>query len=202
MEKKYGQLVRNVSNGLLDSADLMALPMQTLLKTHMRVGNETYFKAHGHKGLTTLMKKDVKVIGSLVKFNFIGKDGVPIFLSKKFSSQYVIRLKELLKSKKNDEFVFTKNGLVLHENDFKQAFLKYCGQEFYPHIIRSYYATTQVRKFLARGKVGKLEKEKLFMSLAHELGHKKYNKKKQVWQDSYAVTINSYIQPELFEKLV
>ena len=198
--KHYDKLTRNVSKALLDKDDLMALPMFTLLNTYMRVGNEIYYKTHKHKGLTTLKKEDISVKGKNVIFKYIGKDGVPINIDKKFSDKYVKRLSSYLKNVKKGEFVFAKNGHPLHETEFKHAFLKYCGQEFYPHIVRSYHATSKVKTFLAKNKnFGKNQVEELFMSIAHDLGHKKFDKKKQQWQDHYTVTVNSYIQPELVE---
>ena len=59
-EEKYPLLLQKVSKAL-KQGDYMALPVYTLLKTHMRVGNEVYYKAHGHKGLTTLKKKNLKI---------------------------------------------------------------------------------------------------------------------------------------------
>ena len=51
--------------------------MYTLLKTRMRIGNEIYYRTNGHKVLTTLKKRDITINGEKVKFEYIGKDGVP-----------------------------------------------------------------------------------------------------------------------------
>lgn len=201
-EKNYKKLMSNIRRSLGDENDYMAVPMHTLLNTHMRVGNETYFKRDGHKGLTTLMKNNILVKSPLVMFNYVGKDGVPINISKKFLNTYISRLKNILDSRKNKEFVFEKNGRILHEHDFKEAFRKYCGHEFYPHIVRSHYATMKVKNFLkTEKKITKEKADKLFIKIAHELGHKKFNKKNHDWQDNYTVTIHSYVQPELIERL-
>lgn len=195
-ENHYRKLLRNVTKALHDKNDTMALPMYTLLKTCMRVGNEIYYKAHKHKGLTTLRRRDVTVKGDVVSFDFVGKDGVPITIQQQFPKVYVKRLRSVLRA--TNGFIFTRKGKVLHERDFKKAFQKYCGEQFYPHIVRSHYATQTVRKFIqkttqtTRGKVNTL-----FLSIANKLGHKKYNKKEKVWQDSHTVTVNSYVQPEL-----
>ena len=199
-EKKYSLLESNVAKALLDKKDLMAVPIHTLLKTYMRVGNEIYFKSHKHKGLTTLTKNDVKVQGNLVTFNYVGKDGVPIKILQKFSTNYIRRLNQLLKSK--NQFIFSKSGKTLNEHDFSTAFKKYCGSEFYPHIVRSHYATMMVKRFLAKKqKITKENVEKLLKKIAHNLGHKKFNKKTQEWQEHYTVTVNNYIQPELLKKI-
>ncbi|MBT3298315.1 hypothetical protein HN385_05295 [archaeon] len=201
-DKNYFKLISNVENALLDKTDNMVVPMFTLLNTFMRVGNEIYFKANGHRGLTTITKNNVSIDGNTVKFKYLGKDGVPINITHSFSKQYVNRLKSILKKKNKDEFIFLINGHTLHEADFKKAFKKYCGKEFYPHIVRSHYATVKVKKFLeGRKKANKEEVNELYLSIAHHLGHKKFNKKKQVWEEHYAVTVNSYVQPELVNQV-
>lgn len=200
--KHFFKLRINVTKALKDKYDEMAVPMHTLLNTNMRIGNEIYYKAHGHKGLTTLVKGDVKVKGNGVTFNYVGKDGVPIQIFKHFSPIYISRLKYTLKQRKTNDFVFSINNRMLYEQDFKKAFQKYCGHEFYPHIVRSHFATIRVEKFLKnKSKVTKEESQQLFLEIAHELGHKKFNKKTNEWQDHYAVTVNSYIRPELVETL-
>jgi len=201
-EKVYPKLKSTVKKALKDKNDLLALPMFTLLNTYMRVGNEIYYKTHGHKGLTTLKKGDIKIKGNEVTFDYIGKDNVPLKITKKFPAEYVNRLKNSINKKKNTDFVFTNNGKLLHGNDFKKAFSEYCGKEFYPHIVRSHYATTTVKDFLKKNKkASKEDVQVLFTSIAQKLGHKKFSKKTNVWEDSYTITVNSYIQPELAEKV-
>ena len=208
-EKCYTKLRTNVTKALSNFEDYMALPMYTLLNTYMRVGNEMYFKVNKHKGLTTIMKKDVKIKGSEVSFNYIGKDGVPIHIRRHFNKNYIKRLKDILNKGKKSDFVFIhpETKKVLQDSDFKKAFLRYCGKEFYPHIVRSYYATSEAKKFLQE-KVENREKEvtkeevnTLFLNIAQKLGHKRFNKKNNQWQEHYTVTVNSYIQPRLVEEI-
>lgn len=190
--KKYNNLIKKVKRDLLENNSL-AVPMYTLLKTHMRVGKETYFKTHGHKGLSTLTKENIRIKNKVVTFEYIGKDGVPNQISHKFPKKYIEQLNSLLKLKKKDEFIFP---------NLEKAFFNYCGHEFYPHIVRSYYATMKVKKFLeGHRKFSSEEIKKLFLSIAHELGHKKFDKKDGKWHEHYVVTVNSYIQPELVEKV-
>jgi len=202
-EKKYPVLERNVLKSLEDRKDYMALPIFTLLKTYMRVGNEIYYKAHKHKGLITLKKSDLRIKGDLVNFKYLGKDGVPQNITKKFPEIYIKNLKSLLLGMKKEDFIFrNQQGNLLNENDFKKAFERYIGEGFYPHIVRSYFATKQTEEFLKRHKKPRKEEVKSFLTyVAEELGHKKFSKKKGCWEDSYSVTIAHYIQPELAEKL-
>ncbi|MBT4174318.1 hypothetical protein HOC80_03950 [archaeon] len=200
-EKVYPILKKKVTSALRNKEDYMALPMYTLLKTHIRVGNEIYYKAHKHKGLATLKKKDIKIVGNDVVFDFIGKDGVPINIRKTFPASYVKRLKACLKKCKDYVFV-SDRGHVLNDHMFKLAFRNYCGKEFYPHIIRSYYATAKAKEFLKEHrKCTKDEMNLFFLSVAQGLGHKKFSKKSGLWEDSFTVTLNHYIEPNLVEKI-
>jgi len=203
-DKVYGKLLDNVALGLKNVEDHLSIPMYTLLKTHMRIGNEIYYKAHGHKGMTTLKKKDIKIKGNKVIFNYIAKDGVPRLIEQEFPKEYLERLKRQIKPLKDNDFVFTscRTGHPLKETEFKKAFVKYCGKEFYPHIVRSHYATSRVKEFLkGKNKANLEEVKELYLSIASELGHKKFIKKENRWIDNYSVTVSHYIQPELVQKV-
>ncbi len=201
--KHFSLLLKNVSSALKNQEDSFAVPMYTLLKTQMRIGNEIYYKAHNHKGLTTLKKHDLKIKGDKVTFNYLAKDGVPRLIEQRFPQRYIERLERKIKPLKPHDFVFASaNGHPLREQEFKKAFQQYCGKEFYPHIVRSYYATNEVKKFLqGRKKASKEEVNKLYLSVAAKLGHKKFVKKENQWKDNYTVTVNHYIQPQLVEKV-
>jgi len=202
-EKLYPILKKNVSSALKNKNDNFALIMYTLLKTCMRVGNEIYYKAHGHKGLTTLEKNDILIYGNKVTFKYLAKDGVPRIISDVFPDIYVTRLKEKLKQLKSSSFVFTNDlGKPLHDKQFKMAFKKYCGKEFYPHIVRSYYATSVAKDFLKNHNIASRDEVKtLFLSIADKLGHKRFSKKHKKWESNFNVTVHHYIEPGLVEKV-
>jgi len=199
----YLKLIKNVSSALKNKKDNLALPMYTLLRTRMRIGNEIYYKLHNHKGLTTLKKKNIKIKGKEIEFKYVGKDGVPQDIKKKFPELYVKRIRKHLNNLKANDFVFvSKSGKPLPEKDFKLAFKKYCGQEFYPHIVRSHYATTKVKNFIkGKRKLSKKEVNELYLEIAASLGHKKFVKKDNVWKESSSVTVGHYIEPKLVEKV-
>ncbi len=201
-EKIYPKLTDNVLRSLKNPEDIYALPMYTLLKTYMRVGNEINYNKNGHKGLTTLIKKDISINKNEVTFKYLAKDGVPMEISKEFPKEYITRLKENLNRKKNSEFIFLKDNKPLKDTDLMNAFEKYCGQKFYPHIVRSFYATSKAKDFLQKHKNAKKEQiNSLFLEIAEQLGHKRFDKKHNAWKDNYTVTIHHYIQPELVKKI-
>ena len=201
----FNKIVLKLNRNLLANLDKdpMVLPMIILLKTKMRVGNEIYYLKTNHKGLTTLKKEDVRITGSTVVFEYIGKDGVPQKKECVFSMDVVSSLKKLMRGKKKEDFLFVgSTGHPLKDTAFEASFKNYCGTLFYPHIVRSAYATKRVQNFLkGRRRVLKTEVEKLYTSIANELGHKKFSKKKELWETSYQVTINHYIAPELVKKI-
>ena len=202
-ERIYPKLEKNVELALKDESDIYAVPMYTLLKTYMRVGNEMNYKANGHKGLTTLTKKDISIKNNQATFNYIAKSGVPMKIVQDFPQTYIKRLKEAIRNKKNSEFIFTnESNKPLKDTDFMRAFENYCGEKFYPHIVRSFYATKKAKDFLQdHKKAEKDEIKDLFTEIAEKLGHKRYDKKNNEWKDSYTVTIHHYIQPDLVNKI-
>ncbi|MBI2598371.1 MAG: hypothetical protein HYW50_04195 [Candidatus Diapherotrites archaeon] len=202
--KNFQKIKKKVLAALHDKNDWLAVPVYTLLKTYMRVGNEIYYKARKHKGLTTLKKKDISIDSDSVTFNYISKGGVPVKITEKFPATYISRLKNQLELLEPHSFVFTdkSNGHPLKDSQFKEAFKKYCGKEFYPHIVRSFYATKKAEEFLKKHRSATKDQVKeLYLSIAEKLGHKKFVKKKHEWENSYSVTVSHYIQPELVERI-
>jgi len=201
--KVYNKLEKNVITQLNKRDDIYALPIYTLLKTCMRVGNEANYNENGHKGLTTLKKSDITIQKNKVQFKFIAKSGVPMKIIEDFPENYIKRLKERLNQIKNSDFIFTSSEKrPLKDTDFMKAFEIYCGEKFYPHIVRSYYATKRAEEFIKQHKeADKQEVNQLFLSIADKLGHKKFDKKNNEWKDNFTVTIHHYIQPSLVEKI-
>jgi DNA topoisomerase I len=54
---------------------VLAVVVELLDLTHIRVGNEEYARANGSYGLTTLRRKHAKVNGSTIRFTYRGKSG-------------------------------------------------------------------------------------------------------------------------------
>ncbi|MFH0977987.1 MAG: hypothetical protein V1837_01665 [Candidatus Woesearchaeota archaeon] len=201
-EKVLPKLRRNVLFGLRNK-DFMALPLYTLLKTYMRVGGEVYDKINGHEGLTTLRKKDIKIQKDNVMFTFSGKNGVPQKIEEEFPEVYVTSLAKKIRTLRPNEYVFT-NGLhhVIRDTEFESAFLKYCGKRFYPHLVRSYYATFTIEKYLKKNPhPTKNEIKEVYNEIAEKLGHKKFSKKTEEWLPSHTVTVAHYISPKLVRRI-
>ncbi len=70
------KLKSDLSQQGLPLTKVLALVASLMETTHIRIGNNFYEKEYGSFGLTTLKDKHVKIEGTKVKFNFIGKKGV------------------------------------------------------------------------------------------------------------------------------
>ena len=88
----------------------------------------------------------------------------------------------------------------MHSEDFSSIFYNITQEHFYPHIIRSHHADSRCLDYL-NGKIDIQDPEKLFLDIAKDLGHKKYNKKKEKWEISPSITIQSYIYPEYVKRI-
>ncbi|WP_316801329.1 DNA topoisomerase IB [Pedobacter frigidisoli] len=69
-------LAKDLRRKELDERKVLAISVDVLQKTLIRVGNESYKQLYGSFGLTTLRDKHVKINGSKILMDFIGKKGV------------------------------------------------------------------------------------------------------------------------------
>jgi len=111
-----------------------------------------------------------------------------------------------LSKKKSSDFVFVdKNNHPLRDSEFMKAFVRYCGVRFYPHIVRSFYATSKAEEFLNSlkngEKVSKKQVKELYTSIASKLGHRSFSKKNNLWKDNPNVTIHYYLDPEIIKEI-
>ncbi|MGV3631799.1 MAG: DNA topoisomerase IB [Bacteroidota bacterium] len=78
--RKLPEFRKNIAKDLrrkkLDERKVLAISVNMMQKTLIRVGNEAYKQLYGSYGLTTLKDKHVKISGSKLKLSFRGKKGV------------------------------------------------------------------------------------------------------------------------------
>jgi len=75
------QVERDLRAGEQTRRQLLASVVWLLDRTMIRVGNDEYARKNHSYGLTTMLKKHAKVIGSLLRFSFRGKSGVEHIVS-------------------------------------------------------------------------------------------------------------------------
>ena len=70
------QIDKDLKRKELDERKVLAISVDVLQKSLIRVGNENYKQLYGSFGLSTLRDKHVKIEGSKINIDFIGKKGV------------------------------------------------------------------------------------------------------------------------------
>lgn len=70
------QIKRDLRRKNLDEQKVLAICVDLLQKTLMRVGGKNYMLKYGSFGLSTLKDKHVKIKGNSLHLNFVGKKGV------------------------------------------------------------------------------------------------------------------------------
>lgn len=69
-------ILKDLRRKELDERKVLAISVNVMQKTLIRIGNESYKQLYGTFGLTTLRDKHVKINGSNIKLGFKGKKGV------------------------------------------------------------------------------------------------------------------------------
>lgn len=69
-------ILKDLRRRELDERKVLAISVNMMQKTLIRVGNEEYKQLYGSYGLTTLRDKHVKIEGNKLKLSFVGKKGI------------------------------------------------------------------------------------------------------------------------------
>lgn len=204
-EKNYKDMFRKLKKDILENHNLEHIALYVLLTTYIRVGCYHHYKKSGHKGLTTLQKKDIYIKDGKVIISYIGKDGIPQRIEKRYPLWFEKELEEKLEYLEDEDFVFAnKFQEPFHSSVFSEILLNYTKEHFYPHIIRSHLADMMCQQFIDKNKNREVTKEEiqdLLFKIAEKLGHKRFDKTKNKWVLSSRVTQQSYIYPPLLERL-
>lgn len=70
------QITKDLRRKEFDERKVLAICVQLMQKTLIRIGNESYKQLYGSYGLSTLKDKHVKINGNGMKLSFVGKKGV------------------------------------------------------------------------------------------------------------------------------
>lgn len=76
LPKARKQIAKDLRRKDFDEPKVLAICMQVMLKTLIRVGNDAYKELYGSYGLSTLRNKHVKINGNQLQLTFKGKKGV------------------------------------------------------------------------------------------------------------------------------
>jgi len=169
------------------------IKLLTLL--NIRIGNEIYFEENGTCGLTTLRKKNLKIIDSEYFLNFTGKRGVEH--SKHIKSIRVKHFIDKMRKIKHERlFCYEKEGefIPITSCDINNFIKEHLGEDFTAKDIRTYSANKIFKEQLSILGCPKNEKDALLKIresikfTASQLGN------------TPKVCRDSYIDPVLIDK--
>lgn len=69
-------IIKDLRRKAMDERKVLAISVNMMQKTLIRVGNESYKQLYGSYGLTTLRNKHIKISGDTMKLAFKGKKGI------------------------------------------------------------------------------------------------------------------------------
>ncbi|TKC03882.1 DNA topoisomerase IB [Pedobacter frigoris] len=97
LPKARKRIAKDLRRKEFDEQKVLAISMQVMLKTLIRVGNDAYKELYGSYGLTTLTNKHVKIEGNKLKLTFKGKKGVQqnVQLNDKTLAKLIRQCKEI-----------------------------------------------------------------------------------------------------------
>jgi len=117
-----------------------------IYRTAMRVGDEKDPDEADTVGATTLRKEHIKLTGSTIEFDFLGKDSVrwqEAIPAEGLDKQFHDNLKELIANKKDDQEIF--DGITSrHVNAYYSTLVKGLTAK----VFRTYLASSVVSKYL------------------------------------------------------
>jgi len=117
-----------------------------IYRTAMRVGDEKDPDEADTVGATTLRKEHIKLTGSTIEFDFLGKDSVrwqESIPAEGLDKQFHDNLKELIANKKNTQEIF--HGITSrHVNAYYSTLVKGLTAK----VFRTYLASSVVSKYL------------------------------------------------------
>jgi len=133
-----------------------------IYRTAMRVGDEKDPDEADTVGATTLRKEHIKISGSAIEFDFLGKDSVrwqETIVAEGHDKQFQENLKKLVERKKPKDEIFD-DITSRHVNAYYSSIVKGLTAK----VFRTYLATTVVKNYLVEhdNMKGKTLNEKLY----------------------------------------
>jgi len=145
IESVKTQIVKDMQNKE-QKTKRIATACYLIYRTAMRVGDEKDPDEADTVGATTLRKEHIKLTGSAIEFDFLGKDSVrwqETITAEGLDKQFHDNLKELISNKKDEQEIF--DGITSrHVNAYYSTLVKGLTAK----VFRTYLASSVVSKYL------------------------------------------------------
>lgn len=146
------QIARDLRRKEFDETKVLAICLQVMQKTLIRVGNESYKQLYGSYGLTTLRDKHVQINGSTLKLSFVGKKSVKqeVTISDRMLSRLVKKCRDI---PGQELFQYYRNGSERRSIDsgkINNYIREITGSDFTAKDFRTWGGTLEALRQLAR----------------------------------------------------
>lgn len=145
------RIAKDLRRKELDEQKVLAICVQLMQKTLIRIGNESYKQLYGSYGLSTLKDKHVKINGNKMRLSFVGKKGVKhdVVLNDKTLAKLVKKCRDI---PGQDLFQFYKNGTEHRPIDsgrINNYIKEITGSDFTAKDFRTWGGTLEALRQLA-----------------------------------------------------
>jgi DNA topoisomerase-1 len=189
------QIAKDLRRKELDERKVLAICMQVMQKTLIRIGNEAYKKAYGSYGLSTLKDNHFKEINGKSTLSFIGKKGVKqeVELTDKNLARLIKRCKDI---PGQELFQYYTNGKAHRgiDSGMVNNYIKeITGSDFTAKDFRTWGGTLEALRQLAcfTEKYPEMSKKKVIVEVLDCVASKLGNTR--------AVCKSSYVYPVLLK---
>lgn len=189
------KIAKDLRRKKFDEPKVLAICVQVMLKTFIRVGNESYKQMYGSYGLSTLRNKHAIINGNSLTLDFIGKKGVKqvVTLNDKTLTRLVKKCKEIPGQELFQYFTKGKEHKSVDSGKINHYIREVTGSDFTAKDFRTWGGTLEALRQLA--KCCSLQEEKpkkkviveVLDAVASKLGNTR------------AVCRSAYVYPSLFE---
>lgn len=190
------RLAKDLRRKEYDEQKVLAICVQVMQKTLIRVGNEAYAQQYGSYGLSTLRTKHAKVNGNTLKLKFIGKKGVKqeVALNDKSLAKMVKRVMEIPGQDLFQYFTEGKEHRGVDSGKINDYIREITGSDFTAKDFRTWGGTLEALRQLAicsGNAVEEKPKKKIIVEVLDCVAGKLGNTR--------AVCKSSYVYPLLLE---
>jgi len=189
------RLAKDLRRKAYDEQKVLAICVQVMQKTLIRVGNESYAQLYGSYGLSTLRTKHAKLDGNTLKLKFIGKKGVKqeVALNDKSLAKMVKKCMEIPGQDLFQYYTEGKEHRGVDSGKINNYIREITGSDFTAKDFRTWGGTLEALRQLAicSGNVEERPKKKIIVEVLDCVAGKLGNTR--------AVCKSSYVYPILLE---
>jgi len=189
------KIARDLRRKAFDERKVLAICMQVMLKTLIRIGNESYKQLYGSYGLTTLRDKHVRIEGNQLRLSFTGKKGVQqsVALNDKTLARLVKKCRDIPGQELFQYYTEGKAHKPIDSGKINSYIKEITGSDFTAKDFRTWGGTLEALRQLAKcsAEDSDRSKKKIIVEVLDCVAGKLGNTR--------AVCKSSYVYPLLLE---